>query len=113
MGEDCNKKSRNLTKDWSGHAGRSFWHFWEFMGFSDDDFPKNEILTKNEHNNTTTQHFNVSSMKDNIVLNVNKLIFTYLLLFQFGVVFFIPCCIYVVFVLCFTPICCVLIVNSS
>lgn len=72
------------------------------------DIVKTQIFAKNEHNNTTTQHFNEKCMEYDMILTSIKLVFTYIYHYTTIVVFCCVCCVSVVFVLCFAPICCVL-----
>ena len=72
------------------------------------EFPKSQISAKNKHNNTTSQHFIIKYIKNDIVAMYIKLNLNYIFKSYIFVAFCYICCVYVVFMLCFAPICCVL-----
>ena len=72
------------------------------------EFPKSQISAKNKHNNTTSQHFIIKYIKNDIVAMYIKLNLNYIFKSYIFVAFCYICCVYVVFMLCFTTICCVL-----
>lgn len=67
------------------------------------DIVKTQIFAKNEHNNTTTQHFNEKCMEYDMILMSIKLVFTYIYHYTTIVVF---CCV----LLCLLCFCCVCVV---
>lgn len=73
-----------------------------------DEISKSQISAKNKHNNTTTQHFIIKYIKNAFVIMYIRLNFNYIFKLFISVAFCCFCCVCVVFMLCFTPICCVL-----
>ena len=102
MGEDCNKKSRNLTNDWSGYDGRSFLSFrWIEIG----EFVKNEISVKMKPYNPTSLQFIFKTIKEILVDYYISLKFILLSIYIIVVWFCRVCMVCVGFLYGFTPIC--------